>query len=473
LDKLAILGGPVPETTIPVSQPTLPPYEVYAGHLEKIFASRMITNGRWVRELEARAAAYLGCSEVVAMASATSGLVLLPKVLGLTGEACLPTFTFPATLHALLWNGLRPRLIDCDPDTFNLDPASAVAALAHGGSALVPVYIFGNSPDWDSLRPLLARADLAVYSDAAHAMGTRWGDTMAGNFGRAEIFSLAPTKVTVAGEGGLVATNDRALAAELRVAREYGNPGDYDCRLAGMNARLSELHSLLASLSLEMTEQAIARRHALVERYRAGLRDLPGCRFQAIDPRCRTTYNYFAVRLNPERFGLTNVETQDALKKQGIQSKIYFAPPLHRQTRFTHLFEGQGPFPGTELLLSEILCLPLFSHMEESTLDAVVETVRACHLRAEEIRVALEGSGLAQGVMKIVGETLGRALDLKVDGARPLRDLGLGSLRMIRLISDLEATFSIEIGDEDVVGENFETLDLLIRFVERKAGGRS
>lgn len=387
---LKILNGGAPESVrIPISQPTLPSFESYAGPLREIFERRQITNERWVRELETRAAEYLECAEVVALSNATAGLVLLARLLNWSGEVCLPTFTFPATLHALLWNRLTPRLVDNDPDTFNIDPDSLEAALAGGAKAAVPVYIFGNSPDWARLDPILERHGVSVYSDAAHALGTTWAGRKAGNFGRAEVFSLAPTKVTVAGEGGLVATNDPALAAELRLARNYGNPGDYDCVLAGLNARQSELHALLATLCLRATEEAIATRHALVQRYRDGLSGLPGVSFQEIDLRCRTTYNYVAIRIDRSRFGLSNDEVKQVLAEEGVQTRIYFAPPLHRQTRFTHLFSGQGPFPGAERVLREVLCLPLYTHMEAETLDSVVEALGACHARADAIRSVL------------------------------------------------------------------------------------
>jgi acyl carrier protein len=471
LRELAILSGRPPETPhLPVSQPTLPPFDDYAGPLKEIFASRMITNGRWVRELEARAAAYIGCGEVVALANATSGLVLVPKVLGLTGKACLPTFTFPATLHALLWNGLEPQLVDSDPETFNIDPVSLETALASGAKTALPVYIFGNSPDWDRLITIIEKHDLVVFSDAAHALGTRWAGRMAGTFGKAEIFSLAPTKVTVAGEGGLVATNDRALADALRVARNYGNPGDYDCVIAGLNARMSELHALLAHLCLVRTEEAVGRRQSLVARYRSALERLPGLSFQTVDPRCRSTYNYFSILIDGSLFGLTNADLHDALEADGIESKIYFAPPLHRQSRFLHLFEDQGPFPGAERILSQVLCLPLYQHMEEDAIDRIADTVRACHARAEEVRAATRSRRVGRSVEEVVGNVLGRPAQRAKIGTKTLRDLGLGSLRMIQLLAEIEERFSIKIRDEQVTGENFGTMDRLIRFVEAQVG---
>jgi dTDP-4-amino-4,6-dideoxygalactose transaminase/acyl carrier protein len=471
-ERPAILGdGREPAGRVPVSQPTLPDFETYASELRGIFETAQITNARWVETLERRAAEYLGVREVIAMANATSGLVLSIKVLGLRGTVALPSFTFPATLHALLWNGLRPRLLDCDPETFNLSLDDLERVLAGESlSAVAPVYIFGNSPDWDRLTPLLRGHALRAFSDAAHALGTRWGGAMAGSYGDVEIFSLAPTKVTVAGEGGLLATNDAALARELRIARNYGNPGDYDCVLAGLNARMSELHALLAALSLEKTEAMIERRHGLAGRYREALGDLPGIGFQKIDPRCRTTFNYLAIRVDPARFGLRNAELKTALAAEGIESKIYFAPPLHRQSRFLELFDGQGPFPGTEAVLSEVLCLPLFSHMSERTLEHVAGRVRACHEHAEEIRARIARLEVGDQVERLLGGILSRPVRREEDGTRALRDLGLSSLKMIQLIGELEETFDLRIEDEEVGGENFGSIESLIRFLEGRVG---
>ena len=389
MKRPGILSGPPDCDSLPISQPTLPPFPEFVRDLEGIFASRQITNATWVRKLEEEAARKLGVPEVVAVSSATSGLMLVAKLLGLTGKVLLPSFTFPATLHVLIWNRLEPVLVDCDLESFNIDPDAVERCCDASVAAVVPVYIFGNAPDWSRLEPILQRRGLRAFSDAAHALGTRLGDRAAGSFGDAEVFSLAPTKVTVSGEGGLVATRSPELARDLRVARNYGNPGSYDCEMAGLNARMSELHALLGVQSLALTEQNVQRRGEHVARYRAGLAPLPGIRFQAIPPDCRSTHNYFAIRVEADPFGLTNLELQGALEADRIASKIYFHPPLHRQSRFAHLPGLRGMFPNTDRLCSEVLCLPLFSHMREAEVDRVIETVRACHTFAGEVRRAL------------------------------------------------------------------------------------
>lgn len=226
-------------------------------------------------------------------------------------------------------------------------------------------------------------------SDAAHALGTRLGDRFAGGFGDAEVFSLAPTKVTVAGEGGLVATRNRELAAALRVARNYGNPGDYDCVTVGLNARQSELHALLGFLCLERTEEWIGRRQRLVDRYRTGLSGVPGIGFQKIAPACRSTHNYFAILVDREQFGLTNRQLMKALEADRIHSKIYFHPPLHRQSHLPALEGLRGEFPNTEMVCGRVLCLPLTSHLREEDVDRVIETIRRIGESAAEVARAL------------------------------------------------------------------------------------
>ncbi len=391
MSRPAILGGAVPQTVLPISQPTLPDYDRYASALSEIFESRQLTNDRWVARLEETAAGYLGVPEVVALGNATSGLILVAKLLGLSGKVMLPSFTFPATLHALLWNGIEPVLVDCDPESFNIDPIDAARRWSPGVSGIFPVYIFGNAPDWDGIEQLRSSRGLKALSDAAHALGTRVGDKMAGSFAEAEVFSLAPTKVTVSGEGGLVATRDASLARELRIARNYGNPGDYDCLFAGLNARQSELHALLGVFSLEQTETHIARRDAIVRRYRSGLAGVPGVRFQRIAENCRSTHNYFAVRIEALAFGLTNAELRSALEADQIRTKIYFYPPLHRQSRFRHLPGLEGSYPNTDRVCAEVLCLPLYSHMRDGEVDRVVEAVRSLQSEAPQVRAALKG----------------------------------------------------------------------------------
>lgn len=367
---------------LPISRPHLPDGAAYAEHLEKMFRTGQITNGSVVRELEGELSRRLDGLHVVAVSSGTMGLALALKALTRPGdEALLPSFTFPATLQAVLWSGLRPRLVDCDPETFNISAETLSRAMTPGSRVLLPVYVFGASPPWDDLEPLIRRGNLTVLSDAAHALGARWNGRPVGGKGDGEIFSMAPTKLLVAAEGGLVTTRSEELAGRLRRARNHGNSGDYECDGQSFNGRLSELHALLALVGLSDLDLQIRRRGHLRRAYAEAFHEIPGIRLQRLHPKAESTWNYLGVRFDPERFGATTQEIQSWLAEREIESRRYFAPPLHEQKAFKGLWEDAVELPGTDDLVRRILCLPMWSDMPDSAVEEVARALRDLHMK--------------------------------------------------------------------------------------------
>src|SRR3989338_7449051 len=215
---------------IPILRPTLPGIESLMPRLKEVFRSGQITNASNVREFESRAAEYLAVKYCVAVSSCTSGLTLVHKCLALKGEVIVPSFTFYATVHSLVWNNLVPVFADCREDTFNIDEKKIEPLVSKKTKAILAVYIYGNPPAIKELQRIAHRHRLKLIFDSAHAFGSRYNGLKAGRFGDAEVFSLSPTKLLTAGEGGLVATNDRLLADSLKIARNYGDNGNYNCR---------------------------------------------------------------------------------------------------------------------------------------------------------------------------------------------------------------------------------------------------
>jgi len=360
---------------IQISRPLLPDVDAMVDELREMLASGQLTNGAQVRRFEQMVAEYLGGThEVVAVSSNTTGMLLAWRALGVTGEVLLPAFTFPATAHVLAWNGLQPVLVDCDRETFNIDVADARRKITDRTVGIAPVYIFGNPPEWDGIGALAAEHDLRSVADSAHAFGTRVGDRFAGTFADAEVFSLAPTKVLTTAEGGLVVTPHAELAERLRRMRNYGNPGDYNCRELGLNGRMTEVHALLGNHALPDHERQLAGRNELAKRYRERLSAVPGIGFQKIAPDVRSTHNYFAILIEPETFGATNDAVQRFLLAQGVESKIYFHPPIHEQTLYADLAVG-AELPNTSWLCERILCLPITAHLKEGDVDHITELV--------------------------------------------------------------------------------------------------
>jgi dTDP-4-amino-4,6-dideoxygalactose transaminase len=377
-----------PNDRIQISRPVVPDLDLMMDELRDVLTSGQLTNGRHVRRFEDLVREYVGSDlHVVAVSSNTSGMILSWKALEVSGEVILPAFTFPATAHVIRWNGLTPVLADCDPETFNLDLADVERVVTERTVGVAPVYIFGNAPDWDAFEPFLAERGLAAVSDAAHAFGTRVGSRPAGSFGSVEVFSLAPTKVLTTGEGGLCITRDGDLADRLRRMRNYGNPGDYDCRELGLNARMTEIHALLGVHGMPGHEAQVRHREQMAALYRERLAEIPGISFQRIAPGVRCTYNYFALLVDPDLFGMTNHTLHDLLGQVGIESKIYFHPPIHEQRLYRELGEGRS-FPNTEWLVRRILCVPLTGHVGEAELERVVGAIRKAHESANTRKAA-------------------------------------------------------------------------------------
>src|ERR1700681_2636610 len=231
---------------LPIVDPEGVPGEEFLEEVRGILASKQLTNGAYVKKFEEAAAEYLGVDHCVAVSSCTAGLLLVLKVLDLRGEVILPSFTFHATAHAVVWNGLTPVFADCDAKTFCVAPQAVRAQVSSRTAAILAVHLFGNPAAVKELEEIAEELQIPLLFDAAHAFGSLSHGDHVGGFGTAEVFSFSPTKLVVAGEGGLVATRDAGLAERLRAARNYGDAGNYDPGILGENARMSEINAAMA-----------------------------------------------------------------------------------------------------------------------------------------------------------------------------------------------------------------------------------
>lgn len=388
-DKPAILGNaPVFGQLVPLVRPTLPQYdEDLARQVGGLFESGMVTKGKHLQELEESVGGYLGVRHAVAVSSCTLGLLLTYHGLGLTGEVIVPSFTFMATVHPLLWVGADPVFVDVDPDTWNLDPAKVEVAITEKSSAIVAVHNFGNPAPVPELEAVARRHGLKIVFDAAHGFGSLYRGRPVGAFGDAEVFSLTPTKLLIAGEGGIVATNNDELANSIRVGREYGNSGGYDSDFPGLNARMPEFNALLGLRSLAMLEQNARQRNGVARALRDGLGRIPGVSFQRVHTLDRSSYKDFSVLIDAERFGLTRDELAVALRAENVDTRKYYDPPVHAQTAYSRFRPRyRDGLAVTEDLARRSLSLPIWSHMDSATSEGICLAIRRLHYHAESVR---------------------------------------------------------------------------------------
>jgi len=332
--------------------------------IRRIIDSGVYTNGFYLRQLEYKAAEYLGVKDVVAVSSCTSGLMLIAKCLELEGEVITPSFSFSATSLALLWAGLKPVFVDCKLTDFNIDVNRVTEAITLKTSAILATHIFGNPCNKKRLERIARVNDIKLIFDAAHGFGSLYRDgSNVGSGGVAEVFSLAPSKLLTGGEGGLIATNKPWLADKLRIARNYGNPGNYNITIQGLNARMSELNAAMALTHLPSISFRILHRTKIAKLYQEGLKKL-GIEYQTLNG--FTNHSYFALK-HPKR---DKIATK--LERAGIETKKYFDPPIHKQKLFRK-FDVTIPILSNTLKLSyEVLCLPIYNDISEMRVSVIL-----------------------------------------------------------------------------------------------------
>lgn len=369
------------DSRIPVANPSLPDFEALLPRLREIWASGDLTNGRTVSEFERCVASGMPDREVIAVNSCTSGLMLALRALGVEGDVLLPSFTFTASAHAVVWAGCRPVFVECDRSTLNVDVDDLRAKITERTRAIVAVYVSGNPPALDALEDLARKHNIKLVLDAAHALGATFDGRPAGTFGDAEVFSLSPTKTITTCEGGLVSVRDAEVARRMRIGRNYANPGNYDCEFIGLNARMSEVHALVGLQSIAALEDNVNERRRLAGVYRARLERLRGLHMQEIAPNDECSFKDFSLRVVASEFGATRDHLRRALDAAQIETRTYFDPPVHRQAAYRSA-HGDCELPVTDAVASEILNLPLYVGLSEPDIERVVRVVETTAARA-------------------------------------------------------------------------------------------
>lgn len=356
--------------------PLLPSLDDLSHDLRTALESKWLSNhGPYVRRLEDRLREALGAEHAIAVSSCTLGLVVTLAALDLHGEVLVPSFAFPAAAHAIHWAGCKPVFLDVDPKTWTLSPESARRMRGPRTVAVLALNMFGIPPDLDAL--VASVPDLPVICDEAHGF-------LAHRVSRARpaarVYSLHATKTVVAGEGGVVCTDDEDLAARIRSLINFGFTDGYDCEKIGLNAKMPELSAILALHHLERVETTIEANRSWIARYRAAIAEVPGIEVQEVPPETTASAQYAAIRIDAETFGISRDEVQARLLEQGIVSKPYFDPPLHELTCYAGKCR-QDACPVSERLGRTVLCLPLHPADPPETASRIADRILAMRAR--------------------------------------------------------------------------------------------
>ena len=343
--------------------------------IRRQLASGWYILGQEVEGFEAEFAAFLGAGHGIGVANGTDALVLALRGLGIGrgDKVATVAHTAVATVVAVELAGAVPVLVDIDPATYTMDPAALDAAFAAHPDikAVIPVHLYGQPADLPAIQALARRHGARLIEDCAQAHGAKLDGRMLGTWGDVACFSLYPTKnLGALGDGGVIATADAALAADLKALRQYGWREHYISDLAGMNSRLDELQAAILRVKLTALGRWNARRRAIAAAYDAGLAGsalvLPQVR-----PGAEPVYHQYAVR-SADRDGL-----KARLKARGVASNIHYPVPVHLQAAYRdRLIIGPAGLPETERAAREVLSLPMYPQLGD---DAVAQVIAAVH----------------------------------------------------------------------------------------------
>lgn len=344
--------------------------------VERILDSQQFVLGEEVRLLEAEIARYCGTRHAVGCASGSDALLLALMALdiGAGDEVITTPFSFFATASAITRTGARPVFVDIEPRTYNLAPARLEAAINERTRAIMPVHLYGQCAEMDALLEVAARHKLPVIEDAAQAIGAEDGTRRAGSFGRVNCFSFYPTKnLGGAGDGGMLTTDDDALAARLRALRVHGGATEYLHQEIGINSRLDALQAAVLRVKLPHLDSWSQARLQHAETYSLLLLNahLPfEVQVPFIRQNVRHIFHQYVVRVPEHRDALV-----EHLRAHGVGVKIYYPVPLHLQECFGYLGYAAGAFPVAERAARETLALPLYPELRLEQQQYVVDVI--------------------------------------------------------------------------------------------------
>ncbi len=342
---------------------------------ERVFAKNAFVLGQEVEFFEREVAAYIGVKHAIGVSSGTDALIVAMMALGIGpgDEVITSPFTFFATAGSIARLGARPVFVDIDPATFNLDPAAVGAALSDRTRAIMPVHLYGQPCDMSSLTAISEAFSVPIIEDAAQAIGAHHALGPIGAIGELACFSFYPTKnLGGFGDGGLVTTNDGALAEKVRLLRSHGGERRYYHASIGGNFRLDGLQGAVLRVKLpHVTRWTEARRkNASLYDLLFLEEDLPmGALVLPKRVEAGHVFNQYVIRVRDRD------RLRARLAERRIGSEVYYPLPLHMQACFAPLGHGEGSFPESELAAKEVLALPIYAELAPEQIERVVSEV--------------------------------------------------------------------------------------------------
>ncbi|PUE54817.1 aminotransferase [Limnohabitans sp. Rim8] len=361
-----------------VTQPLLPPLEEFIPYLEKIWENKILTNGGpFHQQLEKALCEYLGVEYIALFTNATIALVTALQALRITGEVITTPYSFVATAHSLLWNGIKPVFVDIDPDTLNLDPTKIEAAITPNTTAIMPVHCYGHPCDVEAIQKIADVYNLKVIYDAAHAFGVKDEHGSVLNYGDLSVISFHATKVFNTFEGGAIVCPDAKTKQRIDHLKNFGIVDEVTVVAPGINGKMSEFNAAFGLLQLQHLDNAMQRRKVIDNYYREQLAAVSGIQCLGDAGEVIANYSYFPILVQPE-YPMTRDALYAKFREQGIYARRYFYPLIADFPMYRGLPTSQhGNLPVAADAAAKVLCLPIHPALKQQDVELVIGVISA------------------------------------------------------------------------------------------------
>jgi dTDP-4-amino-4,6-dideoxygalactose transaminase len=350
--------------------------EEFQPYLEQIWESKWLTNGGpFHQELEKKLADYLGVDHLALFANGTLALVTALQALRITGEVITTPFSFVATAHSLLWNGIKPVFVDIHPETFNLDPEKIEAAITPHTTAIMPVHVYGKPCDVENIQKIADTYGLKVIYDSAHAFGVSYKGESLLRHGDLSALSFHATKVFNTFEGGAIVCPNAKTKSRIDDLKNFGYNGEVTVIAPGINAKMNELQAAFGLLQLKHIDEAINKRRDIDALYRKQLSSIPGVICPTLPADTIYNHAYFPVLIEQD-YPLSRDELNDKLRRHGIFPRRYFYPLISEFPMYRGLpSAAQSNLPIAKKIADQVLCLPIYPALENESITRIVSII--------------------------------------------------------------------------------------------------
>jgi dTDP-4-amino-4,6-dideoxygalactose transaminase len=360
-----------------VTQPYLPPLAEFIPYLEKIWANKTLTNGGpFHQQLEKELCAYLGVKHISLFTNGTIALVIALQAQRITGEVITTPFSFVATAHSLLWNGIKPVFVDVEPKTLNLDAAKIEAAITPQTTAIMPVHCYGHPCDVDAIQKIADNYNLKVIYDAAHAFGVQKSGGSALNHGDLSVLSFHATKVFNTFEGGAIISSDAKTKQRIDHLKNFGFVDEVTVVAPGINGKMSEINAAFGLLQLKHIEDILARRKEIDAVYRSQLAGVKGIHCLNGSDQTGMNHSYFPILVQTD-YPLSRDALHQKLKNNNIYARRYFYPlisdfPMYRSMPSAY----RDNLPVATNAAAKVICLPIYPRLTVHDQQRIIDIMK-------------------------------------------------------------------------------------------------